>query len=47
MCDFLGLLIELANLTLRFRGFKDKNALWYMYLNVKNNKYPTNKIIIS
>ena len=28
----LELLKELANLTLRFRGFKDKNTLWQLYL---------------
>ena len=28
----LELLKELANLTLRFRRFKDKNTLWQLYL---------------
>ena len=33
----LGVLKELGNFNLRFRGFKDKNTLHRMYLKVKNN----------
>ena len=41
----LKLLIELANLSLRFRNFKD--TLCCIYSKVENNKYPTNKILRS
>ena len=40
----LGVSNELANLSLRFRGFQEKNTLWHMYLKVGNNKYLTNKV---
>ena len=43
----LGVLEEIAKLTLHFTGFKDKNTLWRMYLKVENNKYPTNKVLRS
>lgn len=38
-----GVLKELANLSLRFRSVKGKTSLRCMYLNIKNNKYSTNK----
>ena len=34
----LEVLKKLANISLRFRGFKDKNTLPGMYLNVENKK---------
>ena len=43
----LGVLEEIANLTLHFTGFRDTNTLWRMYFKVENNKYPTNKVLRS
>ena len=43
----LGVLKKLANVSLRFKGFKDKITLWHIYLKVENNKYPTNMVLSS
>ena len=47
VCEFFSGFKELANLSLGFRDFKDKNMLWCMYLKVENNKYPLNKVLRS